>query len=107
MKHQLQIQSTWNGDDVFKFIACKLHIAVDRLKLIHKGALLTRDTICTHIKPKALFRAIGEPCEDESGVDVDEIDVIMSKLDVSRDRAVRALKESDDVLDAMLRIGNN
>ena len=92
---------------MLKVISGELRIALDRMKLIHKGRLLSAENVRAHVEPKAVFQAIGERHEDESDVDTTDIELIMTRLAVSRDVAVSALKHCDNVLDAMLRIGNN
>ena len=48
----------------------------------------------------------GELAESEEGVDSTDIDIIMQQLRVDRNTAVKALKSTGDVVDAMLEISS-
>ncbi len=48
----------------------------------------------------------GECAESEEGVDSMDIDVIMKQLSVDRNTAVKALKNTGDVVDAIFEISN-
>ena len=48
----------------------------------------------------------GEQAENEDGVDVADIEVIMKQLNVDRNTAVKALKNTGDVVDAIFEISN-
>ncbi len=48
----------------------------------------------------------GERAESEEGVDSMDIDVIMKQLSVDRNTAVKALKNTGDVVDAIFEISN-
>ena len=48
----------------------------------------------------------GEQAENEDGVDVGDIEVIMKQLHVDRNTAVKALKNTGDVVDAIFEISN-
>ena len=53
-----------------------------------------------------LFAFSGERAESEEGVNSTDIDIIMKQLRVDRNTAVKALKSTGDVVDAMLEISN-
>lgn len=105
-KHNIDIQKTWTGQNVFKVLANKLKIPLDTLKIIHKGKVMTHDNIQSCIKDKALFQAIGEQAANEEGVDKRDIELMMKQLKISRNEAVLSLKRKGDVIDAILDIGN-
>ena len=105
-KHKLSLQTNWCAPDILKYISYSVQIPLDKLKLICKGCLLTKENIVNFVKEKAVFQAIGEKAEDEVGLDNTDIDVLMRQLHVDRNDAIKALKEKGDVIDAMLYIGN-
>lgn len=55
---------------------------------------------------KALFLAFGEVSESEEGLENTDIDLIVKQLDVERNLAVKVLRKTGNVLDAILEIGN-
>ena len=105
-KHNITLQCDWSGEEIFRKLSSSLRIPLDRLKLIHKGRLLTADSVAPCVKSGALFQALGEECADESGVSAEDIDVIMRRMSVDRNAAVSALRQHSNVLDAMLFLGN-
>ena len=64
------------------------------------------DTIGLLVKDKAVFQAIGEVAENEDGLESGHIDCIMTRLGVDRNQAVKALRQTGDVVDAILYLGN-
>lgn len=110
-KTKIKVHNSWDSKSAFKYLSHNLEIPLDKLKLIHKGQMVTQDDekICSLLKDKAVFQAIGEKAEDDSGVNNTDIEVIMKQLggSVERNDAVKALKETGgDVVDAMLHLGN-
>ena len=68
---------------------------------------MTADIVCSYVKNKAIFQAIGEVSENEDGLETGHIDCIMSRTGVERNDAVKALRETQgDVIDAILYLGN-
>lgn len=105
-KVKVQLNDNWTGTDILKYMSCTLQIPLDKLKVIHKGKVMTAETVKDFTTEKAVFQAIGEQAENEGGINQIDVDVIMSQLNASRNDAVRALKKYDDVVDAILHIGN-
>ncbi|CAF0900820.1 unnamed protein product [Adineta ricciae] len=91
----------------FNMIASYIHIPVNGLKLIHKGKRYTKEN--WHeltLVPNMNFLAIGEQQEDDTNVDMKDIECIMHQLKVDRNTAVRTLKLHPNVIDAILYLGN-
>ena len=105
-KHNIALQCDWSGEEIFRKLSSSLRIPLDRLKLIHKGRLLTPDSVAPFVKSGALFQALGEECADERGLSADDIDVIMRRMSVDRNAAVSALRQHSNLLDALLFLGN-
>ncbi|XP_045206626.2 uncharacterized protein LOC123558843 [Mercenaria mercenaria] len=101
-KHKLLVQNSWTGVEVFKFLSYSLEIPLEKVKVIHKGKVLNRETICETIKDKALYQVIGEVAESEEGLDQRDISVMMKQSGLDRQAAVQALKKKGDLLDALL-----
>ena len=55
---------------------------------------------------KTLFLAFGEVAESEEGLEKGDVDVIVNQLAVERNVAIRALRKTGSVIDAILEIGN-
>ena len=51
-------------------------------------------------------RLSGEQSENEDGVDARDVEIIMNQLHVDRNAAVKALKTTGDVVDAIFEISN-
>ncbi|KAL5012985.1 hypothetical protein ScPMuIL_011536 [Solemya velum] len=105
-KYNIAIQDCWSGTQIYKVLAYTLSIPMEKLKLIHKGKMMTEDTIRNLIKPRTVFQAIGEQAEDESGLNSSDIDIVMSQSGVDRNTAIVALRKKPDVVDAILEISN-
>ena len=105
-KHKVTLQTDWSGEEILKKVSSQTRIPLDRMKLIHKGRVMSADSIIAHVKNKALFQALGEACADESGLNVSDIGVIMERMSVERNEAVCALRQHSNVLDAMLFLGS-
>ena len=105
-KSKILLQNSWSGQEMLHFIAHKTQIPPRKLKLIHKGKLVSKDNIKENIREKALFQAIGEKSECEDGLDGKDIDILMQQMSVERNCAVRALRKSEDLVDAVFHIAN-
>lgn len=105
-KHELSVQKELPGKASLQVISNALCIPVSKLKLIHKGKMATSDNIHGMLFDKALFLAFGEVSESEEGLEKTDIDLIVKQLDVERNLAVKVLRKTGNVLDAILEIGN-
>ncbi|XP_021371236.1 uncharacterized protein LOC110461852 isoform X2 [Mizuhopecten yessoensis] len=105
-KQTVVIQGSWSGEDIFKVIASAVKIPMNKLKVIHKGKVMTSESIRSAIRPKAVFQVIGERAEDEDGLDKRDIEIMMAQLHVDRNEAILALKKKGDVIDALLHVGS-
>lgn len=105
-KHELSVQKKLPGKASLQVISNALCIPVSKLKLIHKGKMATSDNIHGMLCDKALFLAFGEVSESEEGLEKTDIDLIVKQLDVERNLAVKILRKTGNVLDAILEIGN-
>jgi len=103
-KHLIKINNNWCDDEVKKLLSHILEIPLDKLTLIHKGRKLTdiKDTVKEH----ALYMAIGEQACNEDGLNQQDIEKLMRQLSLERNSAVKALTESENLLDAILKEGN-
>ena len=93
--------------DPFRLIAEHIRIPSDRLKLIAKGKRYTRDN--RHelvLVANMTLLSIGEQQEDETDVNLDDVDCIVRQVNVDRNAAVRALRLHPNVIDAILYLGN-
>lgn len=105
-RHKLTINANLAGDDILKLIASSVRIPTDKLKLVCKGKLVTSANIEEYIRDKAVFQAIGEVAESEEGLESGYIDCIMTRLGVERNQGIRALRDTGDIVDAILLLGN-
>ncbi|XP_069129985.1 uncharacterized protein [Argopecten irradians] len=105
-KQTIVIQLMWSGEEILKVIASEVKIPLNKLKVIHKGKVMTSENIRAVIRPKALFQVIGERAENEDGLDKRDIDIMMSQLHVDRNEAIMALRKNGDVIDALLHAGS-
>ena len=106
MKHKLCVPTAENGQTILQMISDAVSIPVSKLKLIHKGKMATCDNILEMLFNKALFLAFGEVCESDDGLEKADIDLIVKQLDVERNLAVKVLRKTGNVLDAIIEIGN-
>ena len=106
IKNKLSLNTSWSGEQVFKFLASELQIPLHKLKLIHKGKKFDASNVTTCLVNKAVFQAIGERAEDEEGIDKRDIDVMIQQLNLERNQAIKALREDSNLLDAMIKIGS-
>ena len=106
MKHELCVPITENGHTILQVISDFVSIPASKLKLVHKGKMATCDNIKGMLYNKALFLAFGEISESEEGLKKDDIDLIVKQLGVDRNLAVKALRQTGTVVDAIIEIGN-
>ena len=106
VKHQLDIPKACSGKLVFQNISDLLHIPVPKLKLIHKGKMVTQENIEHFLSENALFQAFGEVAESEDGLEKSDINVVMKQVDVERNTAIRALRRAGSLIDAIIDLGN-
>ncbi|KAL9973764.1 hypothetical protein ACROYT_G020260 [Oculina patagonica] len=106
VKQELAVLITDNGNSILQVISDSVRIPISKLKLIHKGKIATCDNIKDMVVDKALFLAFGEVSESEEGLEKTDIDLIIKQLDVERNVAVRVLRKTGNVLDAIIEIGN-
>ncbi|XP_077984635.1 uncharacterized protein LOC144439235 [Glandiceps talaboti] len=103
-KHALKVLITEDGEKIMEQISDFLHIPVDRLKLIHKGKMANKDNIKELVKEKAVFQAVGEVAESEDNLVKSDIDIICDQISVDRNTAIKALRKTGDVVDAIFLI---
>ena len=101
-KHEVKLQDSWSGSEMWKFLSHSLKVPLENLKVIHKGKKLNEETIAETVKDKAVYQVIGEQAESEDGLDKRDIVLMMKQLGVDRNSAVKSLKQSGDLIDAML-----
>ena len=103
----LENQSDLNKSEQFTMMAQHIHIPADRLKLIYKGKRYTRENWQDlSLVSNMTFLSIGEQNEDETGINLHDIECVMKQMKVDRNAAVRALKLHPVVIDAILYLGN-
>ncbi len=99
--------SDLSKSDQFDLIANHIHIASDRLKLIHKGKRYTKENWHDLVLlPAMTFLSIGEQNEDETGVNAKDVECLIHQLKVDRNTAIKALKLHPNIIDAILYLGN-
>ncbi|XP_028400089.1 uncharacterized protein LOC114523391 [Dendronephthya gigantea] len=106
-KHKLEIELPCTGLQALKHFSRVVHVPLERLKIIHKGKLQTELTIADKLKPSSVFLAFGERAESEEGLEAADIDLIMKQLSVQRNVAIRALRKTNCLIDAIFEIGND
>jgi hypothetical protein len=106
-KHKVQLRLPCTGVQVIEHFSRILHVPVERLKLIHKGKLQTESTILESLKPNSVFLAFGEVAESEDGLEAEDIELIMKQLSVERNVAIKALRKTNSLIDAIFEIGND
>ena len=105
-KYAITLQSDWSGATMMKVVSHNLRIPLDQLKLIRQGKQVTVETMGEVVMNKAMFQAIGEEAEDEDGLEAEEIELVMRQATASRNQAVRSLRKTGDVIDAIFDIAN-
>lgn len=106
VKHELTVSTMDDGSSILQVISDSVRIPLSKLKLIHKGKIAICDNIKDMVFDKALFLAFGEVSESEEGLEKTDIDLIVKQLDVERNLAIRVLRKTGNVLDAIIEIGN-
>lgn len=106
-KHRVEIGLPCSGLQALKCFSRALHVPLERLKVIHKGKLQTESTVLETLKPNSLFLAFGEMAESEDGLEPEDIELIMKQLSVERNVAIKALRKTNCLIDAIFEIGNN
>ncbi|XP_013391371.1 nascent polypeptide-associated complex subunit alpha-like [Lingula anatina] len=105
-KHKLPIQKHWSGEDIMQQIAHTVQIPLSKLKLICQGKLMGQGNIKEFITEKAVFQALGEKAESEEGLEKQDIEVVMKQMNIDRNTAIKALRKTDNVIDAIIELGN-
>jgi NACalpha-BTF3-like transcription factor len=59
------------------------------------------------LKPNSVFLAFGEVAESEDGLEAKDIELIMKQLSVERNVAIKALRKTNSLIDAIFEIGND
>lgn len=101
-KYTFDVQNSWTGVKIYKFLSCELSIPLEKVKVIHKGKVLSRETVCETLKNKAVYQVIGEVADSEEDLDQRDISVMMKQMGLDRKAAVQALKKKGDLIDALL-----
>uniref|UniRef100_H3AWR2 MYND-type domain-containing protein n=1 Tax=Latimeria chalumnae TaxID=7897 RepID=H3AWR2_LATCH len=107
LKHTIKIPNHASGERSFGLISRHLRIPPEKLRLISKGKVVHKDNILTFLQENALFQAFGEQAECEDGLDPRDIEVLVAQLSVERNVAVRALRKTGELIDAILYISDN
>jgi len=97
-----------DGAAILMLIATVCHVPAERMRVVHKGALLTPENLLQRLnqvqstKKKVLLQVIGRQQEDETGCHPDDILLLMDQLNFERERAISLLKQADgDVIQAI------
>lgn len=106
VKQELTVSKSDNGDSILQVISDSVSIPKSKLKLIHKGKIITSDNIKEMLFDRALFLVFGEISESEKGLEKADIDLIVGQLGIDRNLAIRTLRKTGNVLDAIIEIGN-
>ena len=106
-KQKVKLTFPCTGKQVFEAFSSVTKVPVHELKLIHKGKLQTETSIVENVSNNAVFLAFGEMAEDEEGLDPRDIDLIIKQLSVERNVAVKALRKTNCLMDAIFEIGNS
>lgn len=104
-KKALRICRQWDGDLIFKLISQNTRIPVTDMKVIIKGRVVTPEDITDCISQKTLIMVLGVKAESSEGLNEKDIDCLMAQMNVDRNMAIKSLKKSGSLLDAMLTLG--
>ncbi|KXJ28382.1 Zinc finger MYND domain-containing protein 10 [Exaiptasia diaphana] len=107
VKSPLELKMPQDSAFLFQKISDFVRIPVSKLKLVCKGKIITMENISSSVHHKAVFLALGEVSECEDGLDKGDIETLMRQLNIERNIAVRALKKTGSLLDAIFDVGNN
>lgn len=101
------LQRSWSAEEILCEISSVVKIIPEKLRLISSGKQITAENLLWAVsRSKPIFLAIGEKAENEDGLDAGDISVITKQLMVERNVAVRALRQTSDLVDAILLIAN-
>jgi len=87
------------GMDMDEINADKVTVEVGEKKMVFKNPSLSK----IEAQGQEIFQLQGDYTEEQSANE-DDIEIVMQKTDASRDEAVEALEESDDVADAVMQL---
>ncbi|KAK3593605.1 hypothetical protein CHS0354_018702 [Potamilus streckersoni] len=106
VKHKIYIQKSWTGSEIYKVLSHELKIPLEKLKVIHKGKLLSVECIGEAIEERAVLQAIGEMAASDEGLDKRDVGVMMQQLGLERNDAIKALRKTKgDLIDAIIEAG--
>ena len=106
-KYRVELALVYTGKQVFEEFSRVTKVPVTGIKVIHKGKLQTEMSVLGNVAENATFFVIGQMAEDEEGLDTGDIELIMKQLSVERNVAVKALRKTNCLLDAIFEIGNS
>ncbi|XP_044124553.1 nascent polypeptide-associated complex subunit alpha-like [Bufo gargarizans] len=106
-RSELKVSKSECGEETFLFLCRHLRIPPEKIRLVCRGKIVTKDNLSSFIANGAIFQAFGEEAEDETGLDVRDIEVLMNQLSVERNVAVKALRKTGDLIDAILYVSEN
>ncbi|KAG9478442.1 hypothetical protein GDO78_013457 [Eleutherodactylus coqui] len=106
-RSELKVPKSESGEESFLFLCHHLRIPPEKIRLVCRGKIVTKDNISTFMTNGTVFQAFGEEAEDETGLDVRDIEVLMDQLSVERNVAVKALRKTGDLIDAILYVSDN
>lgn len=106
VKIAIDLQESWSSLEMFKYICSITRIPLDLIKLINKGKIIRSDNFKAFAVGGAIFQVIGEMMEDSEGITQKDIELLMKQMKVGYNESVRALRETNNLIDAMILIGN-
>ncbi|XP_078544803.1 uncharacterized protein LOC144829487 [Lissotriton helveticus] len=106
IKHELKIPKNAIEEEPLAHIANHLRIPAEKMRLICKGKQMHRENISLFLKANAIFQAFGEQAESEDGLEVKDIEVLMAQMSVERSVAVKALRKTGDLIDAIFYVSD-
>ncbi|CAI9596341.1 unnamed protein product [Staurois parvus] len=106
-KSEVRVPKCESGEEMFLFLCQHLKTPPEKIRLISRGKLITKENISSYVVDGAIFQAFGEEAEDETGLDVRDIEVLMAQLSVERNVAIKALRRTGDLIDAFLYVSDN
>ncbi|KAL3878469.1 hypothetical protein ACJMK2_030814 [Sinanodonta woodiana] len=106
VKHKIYIQKSWTGSEIYKVLSHELKIPLEKLKVIHKGKLLSVECIGEAVEESAVLQAFGEMAASDEGLDKRDVGVMMQQLKLERNEAIKALRKTKgDLIDAIIEAG--
>lgn len=106
IKHELKIPKNAIEDEPLAHIANHLRIPAEKMRLICKGKQMHKENISNFLRANAIFQAFGEQAESEDGLEVKDIEVLMAQMSVERSVAVKALRKTGDLIDAIFYVSD-